>query len=714
MKSHIDDTKRRASTSPVWQRRMANTTCLTLLAVATAFGQKHEEVNVVAEAHPSSKTGVRQFAPASIRALPGLECVVHPTGTAPSKGLAVFTDDDGYARFHAVRARVNDAIKQLTLDCKDSEGRPSTFSADLTSDGTFAPRPLDITNAHGTDRPALVGDPMSYTESELIEAGYGLRPDPKDEAAFSRWLSAASIRARALEGKRPPTPSHTVTTTTAPWWVGSVLTGAPDYISVEGTFKVPTAIPSGDETQAGTEIAIWDGLGGYNTGSGLIQAGAGIMTTNVLATYDTWREYCCGDPNSNGYGGNFTPNPGDKIYAESWYCDSKGRKNINGGYGCSHLEDETQSLVFSCTSPTGSPCWSVPALPLCSVSPGGNCMTLGLAAEFIIEDQSPQCCGSSTAFTDFTPTVAFSGSAYSSTTDSYSQNISSDSSVFLLTDFTDTTSHINVSLGTTDQTYFSMSQFKRVSGAALHVSSVTCTFGEGCYPESIGVGPNGSGSLIGAPWILGASPTGSDYPVYEWVNQAWVKQSGAGVMIAVSPNGYPWVVNHLGKIYYWNGTEFVLAPGGGCATAIAVGPPVTGLPFGQPWVIGCNGGLNTNGSIYQLQGSTWVKEPGSAVHIAVAPDTGRPWVLNAAGNIYYFYGSEFIQVAGCALSIGIGPSSAGIPAGNADPWIVGCNNEIYQMQNGIWAQIPGAGTQIAVSPDLGVPWVVNASGEIFE
>jgi hypothetical protein len=66
--------------------------------------------------------------------------------------------------------------------------------------------------------------------------------------------------------------------------------------------------------------------------------------------------------------------------------------NLNGGFGCSYLYDFQSGAVFSCTTPRGSgsnpPCWSVQALPLCSVSPiTPNCMTLGKAAN------TPRFCG---------------------------------------------------------------------------------------------------------------------------------------------------------------------------------------------------------------------------------------------------------------------------------------------------------------------------------
>jgi hypothetical protein len=181
--------------------------------------------------------------------------------------------------------------------------------------------------------------------------------------------------------------------------------------------------------------------------AGIFLAPPRPAATPSAAGYGSWREYCCGDPDSNGYGGAFVPNPGDHIYTQEWYCDSKGNLNLNGGYGCTFLEDDTTGSILSCTQAGGSPCWSVKA---------SSGMTLGKAAEFIIENQSPQVSSSSTAFTDFTPTVTMSGSAYTSKTNAYSQTISSDPNVNLLTDFTNTTTHIVVTLGNSDQTYFSM------------------------------------------------------------------------------------------------------------------------------------------------------------------------------------------------------------------------------------------------------------------
>jgi hypothetical protein len=691
-----------------WKSRMAAGACLAVLVAATTFAQAVDVINAAALVHPIPSASKKSYTPASAYASPGLQCKLYPTGSAPSAGLDVYTDDDGYARFHAVRAATGDAVHQLSMDCTDSMGHWSSYSVDLTSDDTFVPRPLNLDNERGVDRPALKGDPLSYTQSELIKAGYGVRPDPKKDAtAYSRWLVAASVSGRQLAAKRPTSPySHTVYTTQASPWTGSVLAGAPLYVYTEAQFNVPAAIPGGDET-TGTEIAIWNGLGGYGTGSGLIQGGVGILTSPTAAVYRTWREYCCGDPYSNGYGGNFTPTPGDEIYSQQWYCDASGNENINGGYGCSFLEDETSGAVFSCVEATGSPCWSVPAI-------AG--MTLGESAEFVIENQSPQLEPATTAFTDFAPQVSMQGEAWSLSKKAY-ESVNLDPVVYLLTDFTKSTSHMNVSVsGTSEETYFSVSQFAQVGGQALSNNVPCAGVGTVCFPQPIAVGPNANGSAVGDPWVLGAGSTSSgDHYIYEWQNSQWVLQPGAASQIAISPQGIPWAINHLGQIFYWNGSAFELAPGDGCATSIGVGPATRANRYGVPWVIGCNGGDNANGGIYELQGSTWVLQPGAANQIAVSPE-GVPWVVSVGGHIFHWNGNNWTAVTGCATNIAVGPTTATLAGPYGDAWAIGCGgNSIYQFQHGkSWVQIPGAASYISVSPDIGVPWVVNSAGQIFE
>jgi hypothetical protein len=413
---------------------------------ATLTTQAHASAHErSALAYPEAMAGA--YEAASVRAKPDLQCKLHTPGTPATQGIPVDTGGDGYARFYAVRAGHGAARATLVLNCRNASGGASAYPVDLASAATFAPRPLDLAAQPGKDRPRLAGDAMQFTQAQLIQDGYGLRPSPvSSPGAYRRWLAAARVNGRMLDSRQPAGTSHSAWSQAAPAWSGTVLTGEPTYAAVEGEFNVPTAIPAGDGTTT-TEVAIWNGLGGFGTGSGLIQSGVNLYTNSTAAAYGSWREYCCGDPYSNGYGGAFTPRPGDEIYAENWYCDAQGDIDAEGGYGCSYLVDLNTDAVLNCTSPTGSPCWSVPAT-------AG--MTFGDAADFIIENQSPQVSSTSTAFTDFSPAVTMTGTAYSTATGSFSQTIGNDPDLNVLTDFTNTTSHIVVGTTSTAATVFTM------------------------------------------------------------------------------------------------------------------------------------------------------------------------------------------------------------------------------------------------------------------
>ena len=264
-------------------------------------------------------------------------------------------------------------------------------------------------------------------------------------------------------------------------------------------------------------------------------------------------------------------------------------------------------------------------------------------------------------------------------------------------------------------------QFKRIPGTAQS-NMVPCPVaGYTCYPQSIAAGPNGTA------WILGTAQTSEgDYYVYRRDRSKWVKTDGAGLQISVGIDGYPWVITHLGTIYYWNGSTFALAPGNGCATSIGVGPASqSGYPYGTPWIIGCDGSSYTAGTVFQLRSSGppyygWLQYSRAfANRIAVSPQ-GVPWEIGPTGVIWYSY-NIVTAPAGCATSIAVGSSSDPEAGPYGDGWITGCGNvnnngaKIFQLQNGTaWVQIPGVASQISITPDTGVVWVVTQTGEIFE
>ena len=237
----------------------------------------------------------------------------------------------------------------------------------------------------------------------------------------------------------------------------------------------------------------------------------------------------------------------------------------------------------------------------------------------------------------------------------------------------------------------------------------------------IAVGPNSRGLTNGTPWTIGChqGTDGNRSVLQMQTGGAWVHiQDDIAQQIAVSPEDHAWVINVAGAILYWNGSEFVANPTGGCATSIGVGPNSHGLSNGTPWVTSCNVYADGNRTVYQMQtDGTWVKmQSDVATQVAVSPE-GNGWAINAAGDILYWNGSKFVAnpTGGCATSIAVGPNSHGLS--NGTPWVTSCstsadgNHAVYQMQtDGVWVEMQSdVGIQIAVSPE-GNPWAVSRAG----
>jgi hypothetical protein len=420
-----------------------------LFALLAAFSATL--ISCVAASKPPSTV----FVPVSVHAMAGLTCKLYANGHKQAEGITLVTDDDGYARFYAIRVDAHHPYRKQLLACRDARGATSTYAVDLGADRTFLPHPIDLKQERAQDRPALQGDPMLPSQQELISRGYGLRPDPiHAPVGYARWLLAASQPARVLESKRVINPKAGPIVTPGSGWAGAVLTGAPRYVAVQAYMNVPTAIPGGDDS-GGTQTVFWNGLGGFNTGSGLIQSGFFLTTDSVAASYNTFREYCCNDPNGITYDGAFSPNPGDVLFVQNWYCDEDGTVDLNGGFGCSFVHDLTNGALLNCTSQS-TMCTAAKGLPLCSIDDTvPNCMTPGFSAEFIAEQTSDQH-GTPAAFTDFTPTVAITGLATSNgnvgTVGRFFEYAGTDPTTFVLTDWTNASTVLDVKISSSGDT----------------------------------------------------------------------------------------------------------------------------------------------------------------------------------------------------------------------------------------------------------------------
>ena len=367
---------------------------------------------------PSGGAAAR-FESASIAVPVGSQCVIHPEGNNdPKESIAFGADADGVARFQAVRATQPGAVERLALDCTDANGNAQSYPMNLRSDETFAPRPFDAARAGLETRPALTGDPLSYTTAELIQQGYGYRPDATTSpAAYKRWLAAVSTpmrkhrRAAAANGPEgvsssavqppmsviaassPSVPTTNAGVTTAGeycggsppgcYWTGAILTGdykpslTQGYALNEASFVLPPITPGGYGT-TNTEMFIWTGL------DNAFQSIVWVQTTSTVAkSFFNTQEHMAVSPNQpKGTGDpSFTPAFGDDVYAEEWYCDASGNLNLTGGYGCTFMVDLTSGDGWDCNTSNSTTC---PSFWLAS----GD--VVGTQAEFIVENDGAQ------------------------------------------------------------------------------------------------------------------------------------------------------------------------------------------------------------------------------------------------------------------------------------------------------------------------------------
>jgi hypothetical protein len=352
---------------------------------------------------------------------PNADCRLHPTGVSdPAHALTVYADERGLASFrapHLTSATPAEIPTHLSLDCDTGDGTTVSHSIDLTADATFR-APIFPETSPSLRRPALTGDPMSYSQSELIRNGYGLRPDPvKAPGFYASWAAAASKEGKLMSYKpgRQGVPPQTGLASTR--WGGEGLV-AGNYAVAAANYQVPTYAQQQQNSQAG----IWAGLGGanklYPNDVTIIQCGIRLVEENWAETTDVWTEYAsssvlaecvtipCPWP--------MTLETYDTIISYSWACDSAGNVNPNGGYGCFYLTDQSSTpvQVLSCTSPYsgGSGCFSVP-----QPSP-----FLGLTANFIIEKQDTPLTGYDTLDMS-AAAIDYSGTIRDFSTDRYRQ-----------------------------------------------------------------------------------------------------------------------------------------------------------------------------------------------------------------------------------------------------------------------------------------------------
>jgi len=344
--------------------------------------------------------GHAQFEQASVDVPADSNCMLHPEGDQdPNESIHVYADEDSVVRFLAVRPTLTNSVERLTLDCTDANQRAKTYPVDLRSEVTFKPRPFDGSRTTLAVRPALTGDPHRFTTEELLEAGYGLRPDQtKNPDAYRGWLAAASVLVYRLRSdqtlvwfpisrqsylSRAVDPPESVHKKPSVGWTGAVLYGSfqkkatsaetISYGSSSATLVVPKLSPGPIAT-----ATIWNGL------DNVFQAIVDVNTTATIGyfgihhqSFDKHRGH------TDTAGTRFTPQTGDHISMEEWYCNAKGALDLNGGYECTNMVDVTQHAQWECDQAASSDC---PSYKLNAGDLGNG--KLGWQTEFIIEDDS--------------------------------------------------------------------------------------------------------------------------------------------------------------------------------------------------------------------------------------------------------------------------------------------------------------------------------------
>jgi hypothetical protein len=273
--------------------------------------------------------------PMSIPTQPWANCVVASasSGIPPERVPVV---GDGVARFYPPPAAWGN---KLTVTCS-SAGQVTVQQVNTADASTyvFEPGLFGPPKVIGT-RPALQGDPSSYSAAYLAKGGYPPPPDPTtNPAGHSRWLAEVSRPVDIVDTKSITMLGHAGQTyqnkqTTANW-SGQMLMANNDnshthYEEYVGVFEVPGSYcPPGP-----CAMAIWGGMGGWNN-SILAQNGlwADGTATGSGSAYWAWWEFLPTYGSAQGLSGGFSFNMEDQVEVWGFPCDQNNNINLSGGY----------------------------------------------------------------------------------------------------------------------------------------------------------------------------------------------------------------------------------------------------------------------------------------------------------------------------------------------------------------------------------------------
>lgn len=212
-------------------------------------------------------------------------------------------------------------------------------------------------------------------------------------------------------------------------------------------------------------------------------------------------------------------------------------------------------------------------------------------------------------------------------------------------------------------------------------------------------------SAKGVVWRIGTAPrTGGFGPVgklnYSGFNDnglkagSWSNVAGEAARIAVDNNGYAWVVNQQGNIYFYSNQW---TPVSGTARDIACNAR------GDLWILDAQG----DARLFDPATKQWGRKsvvPLNANEIAV-DEQGFPWIINIYSRIIHKDGGSWVTKPGTAKSIA---------AGGGRVWMIDNATSALMLWNGSDWEKKHAGPFKRVAADgEGKPWVIAEGGTIY-
>lgn len=282
------------------------------------------------------------------QSLPSADCALTNADVAvtPENVQELSSDSLGRVRFFVDPGTTNGEPINLLLSCQTDDGSASTTPIEL--DVGDNPNVEDeVLNVPGTPRPALTGDPMSYTQAQLVAAGFPPRPDPTQAPDdYNRWLALASQP--ALRSTSKPVTTHRSNASTSSTYSGLSTSSALAFERASAGWTVPAVVGENNLPNCNGSItsgsSIWPGLWGAAGTNGLIQDG----TAQYVTTYDgrctivsTWSYVAWVEYYPYSQVNVFNVNPGDSVFAEAWSGDSSCNLTTTGAYGCFYIQDYT-------------------------------------------------------------------------------------------------------------------------------------------------------------------------------------------------------------------------------------------------------------------------------------------------------------------------------------------------------------------------------------